>query len=368
MNANLNASEQIALSLGALFETRGYLPYKMSKFEEYDLYARNKDFLISDSVITFTDMGGKLMALKPDVTLSIVKNSKDLPWVQKVYYKENVYRVSPGAHGYREIMQLGLEALGDIDDYCVNEVLTLAAQSLATVSDTWVLEISHLGILKELTDSIGVPLEHREQLVKLIGEKNPHELTALCRSCDIDEESISLLKWIATASGTPAEMLPLIQEKLSGRVSETTLAAFEGVLSALEDVTCIRVDFSVIDNIHYYNGFVFRGFISGIPDRVLSGGQYDKLMKKMNRTAGAIGFAVYTDLLQRLVQSNSEYDVDVLLLYTGEATPDKVNKQVREYTDKGLSVMVQRVKPETVRYRQLVTFNGSEVQTLENNA
>ena len=101
---------------------------------------------------------------------------------------------------------------------------------------------------------------------------------------------------------------------------------------------------------------------------MLSGGQYDKLMKKMNRTAGAIGFAVYTDLLQRLVQSNSEYDVDVLLLYTGEATPDKVNKQVREYTDKGLSVMVQRVKPETVRYRQLVTFNGSEVQTLENNA
>ena len=38
----------------------------MSKFEEYDFYAVNKDFLVSDSVITFTDTNGKLMALKPD--------------------------------------------------------------------------------------------------------------------------------------------------------------------------------------------------------------------------------------------------------------------------------------------------------------
>ena len=168
MNGTLSAAEQMALDLGALFESSGYLPYKMSKFEEYDLYARNKDFLISDGVITFTDLSGKLMALKPDVTLSIAKNSKDLPWVQKVYYKENVYRVSRGAHGYKEIMQLGLEALGEIDDYTVLEVLSLAEQSLSRISDESVLEVSHLGIIKELTDSLGIPLECREQLVKLM--------------------------------------------------------------------------------------------------------------------------------------------------------------------------------------------------------
>lgn len=363
---NESTAEQMALSLGDMFERRGYLPYKMSKFEEYDLYARNKDFLISDSVITFTDVGGKLMALKPDVTLSIVKNSRDLPWVQKVYYKENVYRVSRGAHGYREIMQLGLEAMGHIDDYCVTEVLSLAMQSLNMISDASVLEVSHLGILKELTDSIGIPLEHRERLVKLISEKNPHELTALCRDCGIEEAGIELLKWVATASGTAEEMLPQMRSKLAGSVSEATLSRFETVLSALD--SSIRVDFSVVDNIHYYNGFVFRGFVSGIPDTVLSGGQYDKLMKKMNRTAGAIGFAVYTDLLQRLEQAGVDYDVDILLLYDDTTPLAVLRKTVRDYTDSGLSVMVQRVKPDTVRYRQLAKFNGSEVETLENNA
>ena len=364
MNGKLTMAEQMALSLGGLYEGRGYLPYKMSKFEEYDLYARNKDFLISDSVITFTDLGGKLMALKPDVTLSIVKNSKDLPWVQKVYYKENVYRVSRGAQGYREIMQLGLEAMGSIDDYCVCEVLGLAMKSLSMISDASVLEVSHLGILKELTDHIGIPLEHREKLVKLIGEKNPHELTALCRDCGIEEAQIELLRWVATASGAPEEMLPQIRSKLGSIVSSETLSRFETVLCAVEGR--VIVDFSVVDNIHYYNGFVFRGFVNGIPDPVLSGGQYDKLMKKMNRSAGAIGFAVYTDLLQHLEQANEDYDVDVLLLYD-EATPlEALRRQVETY--EGHSVTVQRVKPENLRYRRLVKFNGSEVQIIEDNA
>lgn len=366
MNGTLSAAEQMALSLGALFESNGYLPYKMSKFEEYDLYARNKDFLISDSVITFTDLSGKLMALKPDVTLSIAKNSKDLPWVQKVYYKENVYRISRSTQGYKEIMQLGLEAMGDIDDYTVLEVLSLAAQSLSQISAESVLEVSHLGIIKELTDAIGIPLEYREKLVKLISEKNPHEMSALCRDCGIDENAIELLRWITTASGKPSKMLPLLRQKLDGKVSEGTLSRFETVLSSLEGN--VIVDFSVVDNIHYYNGFVFRGFISDIPDPVLSGGQYDKLMKKLGRTSGAIGFAVYADLLQRLEQEENRYDVDVLLLYQQDTTLADLQKAMKDFSAQGLSVSVQKVKPEGLRFKTLAKFNGSEVQTSENDA
>ena len=71
----LKSEEKAVFALRALYESYGYLPFKMSKFEEYDLYATNKEFLVSDRIITFNDTDGKLMALKPDVTLSIVKNS-----------------------------------------------------------------------------------------------------------------------------------------------------------------------------------------------------------------------------------------------------------------------------------------------------
>ena len=80
MNNNILKNEEKAVyTLRSLYRQYGYLPFKMSKFEEYDLYVRNKDFLVSDKVITFNDTSGKLMALKPDVTLSIIKNGEDVP-------------------------------------------------------------------------------------------------------------------------------------------------------------------------------------------------------------------------------------------------------------------------------------------------
>jgi len=84
----LKNEEKAIFDLRALYSLYGYSQYKMSKFEAYDLYVRNKDYLVSDNIITFTDTDGKLLALKPDVTLSIIKNGKDVPGtVQKVLMK-----------------------------------------------------------------------------------------------------------------------------------------------------------------------------------------------------------------------------------------------------------------------------------------
>ena len=112
----LSYEERVSMDLQGLYEQNGYSRYKMGKFEEYDLYARNKDFLVSDNIITFTE-NGKLMALKPDITLSIVRGSRDVPgYVQKLYYNETVYRVSESTRNFSEIMQVGLECIGSIDD------------------------------------------------------------------------------------------------------------------------------------------------------------------------------------------------------------------------------------------------------------
>ena len=94
------ANEETAvMELSRLYSKYGFRHYKMSKFEEYELYSQNKDFLIGNTVLAFTDTNGALMALNPDVTLSIVKNSNDtFIEPEKVYYSENVYRVDKGTH------------------------------------------------------------------------------------------------------------------------------------------------------------------------------------------------------------------------------------------------------------------------------
>ena len=367
----LGYQEKIVYKLRSLYSSYGYAQYKMSKFEEYDLYARNKDFLLSDKVITFMDTSGRLMALKPDVTLSIVKNTKDQSAaLQKLYYNENVYRAANGTCSFREITQVGLECLGAVDDYCIWEVLLLAAKSLQAVSAEGILEISHLGMLSELIDTIGVPGGEKSRLLACIGQKNVHEAAALCRGWGITEENIQILSRLIMTGGKPKEVLPEVKALLKGIIDTGSIDSLICIADGLERSgmgEMLRFDFSVVDDIHYYNGILFKGFVPGIPNSVLSGGQYDKLLRKMYRKDGAIGFAVYMDTLERLDMQRKDYDVDTVVLYD-TVDLDGLQKLVTQLQSEGKSVMVQRDLPEDIRYRQIVKLQGSEVQTLENNA
>jgi len=311
MDFNINVldeSEKVIFTLRTLYHERGYERYRMSKFEEYDLYSRNKDFLVSDQVITFTDTNGRLMALKPDVTLSIIKNNKDNPeQLKKLYYNENVYRVAKGSQSFREIMQAGLECFGAVDHNTLSEVLELAALSLSAVSDDYVLEVSDLTILSALIEAVPVPRDVKKELIKCFSEKNRHGVRAICEAKDVDpayaRDLIRLLELYGSPDTVIAGLRTLCRENDQYEGLAEEVERLDSVVSAFRGSACwdhILIDFSLVSDMNYYNGIIFRGFIAGIPDSVLSGGQYDKLMQKLGRKSGAVGFAVYLDQLERM--------------------------------------------------------------------
>ena len=300
----LDDTEKIILALRALYRSCGYARYRMGKFEEYDLYSRNKDFLISDNVITFTDTNGKLMALKPDVTLSIIKNHRDDPdSLLKLCYNENVYRVAKGGNSFREIMQAGLECIGRVDVDCVGEMLLLAAKSLKLCASEFVLEVSDLDVLRCFLDDVPGDGELRRELLRCVGEKNAHGVSEACRARGVPEEKAAALRALLGLYGAPAAVLPRLRALCAGRGLDDELDGLESALSVfggsgLEER--VQLDFSSVSNMNYYNGILFKGFIEGIPGSVLSGGQYDNLMRRMGRRARGVGFAVYLDMLERL--------------------------------------------------------------------
>lgn len=296
----LTNEEKIIFTLRALYDQFGYSLYKMSKFEPYDLYVRNKDFLISDHVITFTDVNGKLMALKPDVTLSIIKNSKDeAGQVEKLYYNENVYRVAGAGRNYREIMQVGLECIGDIDETCVAEVVMLAQRSLRAISSDFVLDLSHPGIVTVICDGLDGVV--KGAILKCVGEKNRHELAMICQKNGVDRKITELLDGLIGCYGTPDVVLAQLKKMDLPQAACSAVKELESLIHGLADVENLRIDLSSVSNTKYYNGITFKGFINGVPESVLSGGRYDKLLARMGRTSGAIGFAVYLDALDRFV-------------------------------------------------------------------
>ena len=298
----LSNDERAIITLRALYDGYGYAPFKMSKFEEYDLYVKNKDFLVSDRVITFNDTNGKLLALKPDVTLSIIKNAEE-GTKTKVYYNENVYRVSGSTGHFKEIMQAGLECIGDLCSKDVYEVLYLAAKSLESVSENFVLDISHMGLLSAILDDCTSDELFKKEITPLIAKKSAHEAKSLCEKYGVAKEKCEDICSLISLYGDLESVIPKLRALCKSDSAKLALSELENVserLAADFKEGNIRFDISVVNNMSYYDGIVFSGFLSGICEAVLSGGEYGKLLSSMGKRGDAVGFALYLDLLSEL--------------------------------------------------------------------
>ena len=367
----INSDEEIIFKMRSLYKKYGYSQFKMSKFEEYDLYVRNKDFLVSENIITFTDTDGKLMALKPDVTLSIIKNTDcKSGQIKKVFYDENVYRVSKGTNSFKELMQVGLECIGDIDTYNIFETIMMAAKSLESISNNYVLDLSNMDIILNMIDSFGLDNKAKKEIIKCIGEKNVHGINEICLQNEVDINSCEKLKKLISLYGGIDEILDEIKDivpaECANAVSELEQIVLLIKRSGLSDK--IRIDFSVISDNHYYNGFVFKGFIKGVSSWILSGGQYDNLMRKMRIESRAIGFAVYLDMLDRFYSSDVQYDIDCVILYESDDDIVNLNSAIENIISSGKSVIAVKEIPENMTYKQLLRFKGNGGEIIEANA
>lgn len=352
---NLKGEEKVLFRLRSLYSSFGYKTYKMSRFEEYDLYARNKDFLVSSNIITFNDTDGKLMALKPDVTLSIVRSVRDQSnTVSRICYGENVYRVSASSGTFREIMQAGLECIGDVGLLELCEVASLAQMSLSSISGDSILTISHIGIVQSLLNK--VPEGLADEAAKALAGRNVSALEALSKENAEYSGSLSKIAKLAMLSGSAEEIFSQLAEI---GVDENSLSELRTIASVL-DPKMMRIDFSILDGMKYYNGIVFRGYVKGVPSAVISGGQYDKLMKRMKRKSRAIGFAVYLDSLERLLEDVSEYDADVVLRYRDGDDIASVLRKAQEIRNGGKTVVTLREPSANLRYRELVEMGGKD--------
>ena len=356
----LKLEETVTFALRKLYLQYGYTQFRMSKFEEYDLYMKNKEFLVSDGVVTFTNTDGTLMALKPDVTLSIVKNYRDdqMP-VHKVCYNEHVYRIVGTERSYREIMQSGLECIGDVGTYELCEVIMLALRSLQAISDSFMLDLSHLGLLDNLFGRLELTEDQIAQVMRCFAEKNEDELKRLVHPCKA--EILLQLMQIDDPIFSAIQKL----EKLADTESLAEIRQLALFLQDLRLEDKVHLDFSIVNDLNYYNGMVFCGYVDGIPTSILSGGQYDKLMEKMGKHAKAVGFAVYLDELQALDRNSRLFDVDQVLQYDPSQNPADLIRAV-EGLDASKTLVVKSIPP-NLRYRRLLKLMDGRLIEIENH-
>lgn len=350
MNKNLRHQQKDELvvdSLRSLFESRGFSQARVNKFEEYALYADNKNFLRSERLISFTDMDGRLMALKPDVTLSIVRNmsGKELRHFEKLYYVDEVCRVSRDSREYKMLRQAGVELIGPQDPFVELELLDLALACLAAISDDYVLDLSHQGFVSGLLDWAELPFSVGERLLAAIHAKSTHQVAEILDEVGVNGERKRRFLALTELSGNILEVLPKAEALVASdamREALSELRALAGMLEASGLSGRVNLDFSVVNDLDYYNGLIFLGYVRGVPDMVLTGGRYDNLMRKMGKKSGAIGFAVFLSELNTYFKSGKTYDFDVLLTYDDGCDYPALLARAKRLIDEGKSVRLER--------------------------
>ena len=339
MNANLINENSIVSNLINIYERFGFKKIKLSKFEDYNLYNNNKDFLQTEHILTFMNLNGNLKSLRPDVTLSIVKkilkdNDKE---TQKIYYIEDIYKIV--SNEYEEIPQVGVEIIGKLNNYSNLEIISMAIESLKSINKNYILEISNIDFISAIFDEINLEENLKIEILNNIYLKNKHDLEKLLNKnvdCKYKKYILSFIELSGNYKYILKKLKSLIINKKMQKSYEE-LKSLSFVFELYNNFDKILLDFSIESQLGYYNGIIFKGYIKGNNDIILSGGRYDKLLNKFNSNKNAIGFAIYMDKLYE--KNKTSNFIDILILYKSGDENILLN-EVRKFMNKNKKVRV----------------------------
>lgn len=353
---NMPSEEKLPMRLRSLYRKYGYQIYKMSDFEPYDLYRENKNFLSGNAVLTFTDIDGELMALKPDITLSIAKDIKPEEKTKKLFYSEHVFRPHHDANKFVEIKQMGLEYIGADTGYAEAEVIYLACQSLEQISPDYFLGLSHMGYVSSLIEELRLDENTQEALTTAIRRKSIGDIMLALANVTLSAAEKSAIATLADFPANVQQALDTMEKNCLNRGMRNAVEELRVLLAACDNwgfAEHIRIELSLLNDLEYYTGIVFQGYIKDVPRTVLSGGRYDGLLQRFNKSQPALGFALYLNEIRTAISRPADFDVDTLLLYEEEPI-EEIAQAVKKLMAEGISVRAEKQQPQGLRVRRIV--------------
>ena len=284
------AREEIALTVKGCFREHHYLPVETPLLE--DKGSLEEGGRIADTPFKLFDDDGRLLVVRPDNTLPIVRlvstrmRAADLPL--RLRYEAPVVReCQRNAGGSRQFTQLGFELIGAGDTAGDVEIVSLVAEAVRKLAlpDARIIAGS-VRPFKELLAAC----EDRELAAEALRCVHANDFVGLDARVAASTESDAVR---AAISELPrlhggAEVLDRVDALLeaAGIVAPLTRelrALVEGL--APEDAQVLSFDFSIMNFFDYYTGLVFKAYAGGLPDPVGSGGRYDSILPAHLATA-----------------------------------------------------------------------------------
>lgn len=348
------AKNKIERQLLDCFARYGYNQIDTPVLEYGDLYSAGAGKVNMNRLFKLTDYDGSLLVLRPDMTMPIsrIVSTKIPEGKYKFCYRGKMFRFSQGV-GVREFSQAGVELMGARGICYDAEVVSLAISALLEAGlDDFIIDIGHVGFFKGLLASLKLSDEERDELAALVESKNSIGEQLFAKKTGLTkEEQERILKMPMLFGGDEVfeeAKKYCVNDEMKDAVE--TLERLDAILKAQGFDKYVSYDLSLVGEMSYYSGIVFKGMCEQVGSSILSGGRYDHLCDSFDRDIPSVGFAIGSDMLLQALAGAGKLPVrdgrDVAVGCEEGSIAEEL-AFVRELTSQGKYVVNMSVCPES---------------------
>jgi histidyl-tRNA synthetase len=310
--------------------SRGFQPIITPTIEYFKLFEAKSGEEVKRSMYVFEDKAGRLLALRPEVTASIVRVYlrllRALPKPVKLYYLAQCFRYEePQYARYREFWQGGLEVIGDPDVNADLSAAITASEFLESIGVKHFYVVGNVAVYRNIMRSFNIDEETQDHILHLIDKEKLDAAIGELKSKVSDAAAEVFSKLLTVESINNVESYLQDLKSSLGELYEKTLQEHTRTVeftTALRELG-YRVIYSprLVRGLAYYTGLIFEYKTAGgeLEVSIGGGGRYDGLTAVYNgpfeyATGLALGIDRIALVLSSSFQPQGARSISVLVL------------------------------------------------------
>jgi len=266
-------------------------------FEHSELFTLRSGQAIVDEMYVFKDKGDREMALRPEITASVIRfyvNELSMtPKPLKLYYVGNCFRYeNPQSGRYREFFQLGAELIGTKTPETDAEVIALAINCIRAAGlEDIVVRIGHIGVIKSLVQKEIEDPKAAADVLRMLDKEDLDAMGDLFDAKALPRSLFDKIAAIADIKGSVEELNNLEESEATQHLKELF-----SVLK-LYGIDDCQVDLGIVRGLDYYTGMVFEIDAPRLAaeKQILGGGSYTLSELFGGEPVFSTGFAIGID-------------------------------------------------------------------------
>lgn len=338
--------KKLQMDIEEILDRWGYKEVVTPTIEFYETFNSGFQNLKEEEVYKFFDNKGKILVLRPDMTIPIARvvatKFKDVPGPIRFRYSSNVYRVHESLGGKKnEYTDCGVELIGVQDKFSDLEILVTALDVLKVLQvNEYKLEIGNINFFNSVIKDLNLEEEDKIKLAGLIDRKSLKELDEYLDYLKIEDIYKKFLKKIPWLFGGNEVLETGKQYCFNDEIKDSIdyLEKLSKVLDELGYGDMVTYDLGMVPRLDYYTGIIFRGYVGGVGATVLSGGRYDNLISYFGEDRKAVGFSINLDSVLDIMKDNKILQKQSYKLCYGKNFEVKAFKKAEELRKQGFVV------------------------------